>query len=218
MGEAEARRRLRQRRDADHARDVLMDAAASVFAQKGYYGTTMEDVAAASGYSPAAIYKYFKNKDDLFRRVWSTMANRLQGIFEESTTIPVPFELRLRWLVTRASQLLETSPNLLVAFIAHRPYATRTHSAFERQALQHYRTHQEQMVRLMDQGIAEGVLREGGASDYALLLTGLLYEFAHKWVTAEGKFDPNQATDRLIELFLTGAGNPVSPTEARKRP
>ena len=210
MAEVGARKKLRQRRGADHARDVILDAAASVFAQKGYYGTTMEDVAVASGYSPAAIYKYFKNKDDLFSRLWNTMADRLQEIFDESTRLPMPFAMRLRWMVTRASQLLETSPNLLVAFIAQRPYAARARSNLEKQALRHYRSHQARIIELMESGIAEGVLREGGAADYALLLIGLLYEFAHRWVSEDGQIDVRQSVDRIIELFLRGAGHGAS--------
>lgn len=206
MAEVDARKKLRQRRGADHARDVIVDAAASVFAQKGYYGTTMEDVASASGYSAAAIYKYFKNKDDLFSRLWNTMADRLQEIFDESASLPMPFAMRLRWLLTRSSQLLETSPNLLVAFIAQRPYAARARSSLEKQALLHYRNHQARIIELMEQGIAEGVLREGGAPDYSLLLIGLMYEFAHRWVTDDGQLDVKQSVDRIIDLFMRGAG------------
>jgi TetR/AcrR family fatty acid metabolism transcriptional regulator len=206
MAEADAKRKIRQRRGADHARDVILDAAASVFAQKGYYGTTMDDVAAASGYSPAAIYKYFRNKDDLFSRLWTAMADKLQVIFDESVRLPMPFAMRLRWLVVRASQLLETSPNLLVAFIAQRPYAARARSALEKQALRHYRMHQARIVELMQKGIEEGVLREGGAQEYSLLLIGLLYEFAHRWVMEDGRMDVGEAVDRIVDLFLRGAG------------
>jgi AcrR family transcriptional regulator len=166
----------------------------------------MDDVAAASGYSPAAIYKYFRNKDELFSRLWTGMADKLQAIFDESVHLPMPFAMRLRWLVVRASQLLETSPNLLVAFIAQRPYAARARSALEKQALRHYREHQARIVELMQKGIEEGVLREGGAQEYSLLLIGLLYEFAHRWVMDDGRMDVGEAVDRIVDLFLRGAG------------
>jgi AcrR family transcriptional regulator len=57
MPDVEERRQKRQKRGASVARTVILSAAASVFAQKGYHGTTMEDLATASGYSPAAINK-----------------------------------------------------------------------------------------------------------------------------------------------------------------
>lgn len=207
MASSDERRLQRKKRGADVARTVILSAAASVFAQKGYYGTTMDDLANASGYSPAAIYKYFKNKEDLFHHLWNVMAERLQTIFEESSRMPLPFSLRLRWLVTRLSQLLESSPDFVVAFIAQRPYASlNVQSTLERQAFEHYLAHREQIVVLMTQGLAEGALRDGDADDYATLLIGLLYEFAYKWVTASGRLDVAANIDKLIELFLRGAG------------
>ena len=207
MTDAEERRRQRKKRGADVARTVILSAAASVFAQKGYHGTTMDDLANASGYSAAAIYKYFKNKEDLFHHLWNAMADRLQSIFEESVRMPLPFELRLRWLVTRLAQLLEDSPDFVVAFIAQRPYASiNAQSPLERQAFEHYLRHREQILVLMRQGMAESALREGEVEDYANLLIGLLYEFAYKWVTATGELDVASNIDKLLDLFLRGAG------------
>lgn len=212
MTDAEERRRQRKKRGADVARSVILTAAASVFAHKGYHGTTMDDLANASGYSAAAIYKYFKNKEDLFHHLWNTMAERLQGIFEESVRMPLPFALRLRWLVTRLGQLLEKSPDFVVAFIAQRPYAsTNAQSPLERQAFDHYLRHREQMLVLMRQGVQEGALRDGDVDDYASLLIGLLYEFAYKWVTASGEMDVGANIDKLIDLFLRGAGTSENP-------
>jgi TetR/AcrR family fatty acid metabolism transcriptional regulator len=211
MADAEERRRQRKKRGADVARTVIIEAAASVFAQKGYYGTTMDDIANASGYSPAAIYKYFKNKEDLFHHLWNAMAERLQTIFEESARVPLPFPLRLRWMISRLSQLLETSPDFVVAFIAQRPYAAiKTQSTLERQAFEHYLSHRRQIILLVQQGLAEGALRGGDVEDYTNLLIGLLYEFAYKWVTAGGEVDVGDNIERLIDLFMRGAGQPAS--------
>jgi AcrR family transcriptional regulator len=207
MPDQEERRRQRRKLGAEVARSVILSAAASVFAHKGYHGTTMEDLAQASGYSPAAIYKYFKNKEDLFHHLWNLMAERLQEIFEESARLPLPFALRLRWLVTRLGQLLDQSPDFVVAFIAQRPYASiQAQSALERQAFDHYMGHRKQILLVMSQGVAEGALREGDVDDYASLLIGLLYEFAYKWVTSSGTMDVAANIDGLIELFLRGAG------------
>jgi len=207
MSEADERRLQRKKRGADVARTVIIEAAASVFAQKGYYGTTMDDIANVSGYSPAAIYKYFKNKEDLFHHLWNAMADRLQSIFEESARMPLPFQLRLRWLITRLSQLLESSPDFVVAFIAQRPYAAiKTQTPLERLAFEHYLSHRRQIILLVQLGQSEGALRDGDSDDIANLLIGLIYEFAYKWVTAGGEVDVADNIERLIDLFLRGAG------------
>jgi AcrR family transcriptional regulator len=53
-----ARRKERIRRE-------LAEAAASLFYERGYDGTTVEDIAAAVEVSPRTVYRYFATKDEL---------------------------------------------------------------------------------------------------------------------------------------------------------
>lgn len=55
----------RQERKA-RTRDQLIEAAAAVFASRGYEATSLDDVAAAAGYTKGAVYSNFRNKEDLF--------------------------------------------------------------------------------------------------------------------------------------------------------
>ena len=48
---------------------VILDAASRVFAERGYHGTLMEDVAHSVGCAPATLYGYFKGKGELFGRL-----------------------------------------------------------------------------------------------------------------------------------------------------
>ncbi len=55
-----ARRALAQKRQQQ-----ILQAAAQVFAEKGFNGATIRDIARAAGVSEGSIYLYFKNKQDL---------------------------------------------------------------------------------------------------------------------------------------------------------
>jgi len=46
-----------------------MDAASKLFATEGYASTSMRKIASKIGYSPTAIYLYFRDKDDLLRQI-----------------------------------------------------------------------------------------------------------------------------------------------------
>jgi AcrR family transcriptional regulator len=63
-----ARRFAADRRSerAAQTRSDILDAAARVIAEKGYAGASMEDIAAAAGYTKGAIYSHFASKEDLF--------------------------------------------------------------------------------------------------------------------------------------------------------
>jgi AcrR family transcriptional regulator len=58
-----------QDRDADlraTSREQLLDAAASVFAERGFRGASVETIAAAAGVTKGALYWNFESKADLF--------------------------------------------------------------------------------------------------------------------------------------------------------
>ena len=44
---------------------AIEDAARKLFAERGFHGTTLSDITAAAGKSPAAFYRYFADKEDL---------------------------------------------------------------------------------------------------------------------------------------------------------
>jgi AcrR family transcriptional regulator len=44
---------------------ALEDAARTLFAERGFHGTTLADITSAAGRSPAAFYRYFTDKEDL---------------------------------------------------------------------------------------------------------------------------------------------------------
>ncbi|WP_280297118.1 TetR/AcrR family transcriptional regulator [Nocardia abscessus] len=55
----------RPRRRPPHRREMILHAAVDAFAHGGYYGTTMADIAAAVGISATALYRHFRNKQQL---------------------------------------------------------------------------------------------------------------------------------------------------------
>ena len=57
-----------QRRKEDRPQEIA-DAAFETFAEKGYAGTRIDDVAKRAGVSKGLTYLYFKTKEDLFKAV-----------------------------------------------------------------------------------------------------------------------------------------------------
>src|SRR3954469_4278721 len=51
------------------AKDVVLESAIKEFAQKGYSGTSVQDILEATGLSKPTLYYYFKSKAGLFRAI-----------------------------------------------------------------------------------------------------------------------------------------------------
>lgn len=72
-------------RRRQQTRDVLVDAASQVFAERGFEGASLEEIAERAGFSRGAIYKNFGGKDELFLAVNQRHNERAVARFAELT-------------------------------------------------------------------------------------------------------------------------------------
>jgi AcrR family transcriptional regulator len=70
--DVQPRRRLTRAEAKARTRTLLLDAAAEVFARKGFAGASVEEIAESAGFSIGAFYSNFANKDELFVELLST--------------------------------------------------------------------------------------------------------------------------------------------------
>ena len=63
-------------------RAQILDAAATVFAEKGFHRATTKEIAKAAGVSPGTIYNYFASKPDLLIGIMTRLAE-LESLDEE---------------------------------------------------------------------------------------------------------------------------------------
>ena len=66
-------------------REQLLDAAARVFAQKGFAGASVEEIAESAGYSTGALYSNFDGKEQLFLELLS--ARRSRGMARQAAIV-----------------------------------------------------------------------------------------------------------------------------------
>src|SRR2546426_1180547 len=58
-----------RKRRQEQTRTELLDAAARVFARRGYHKATVEEIAAEAGYTTGAVYSNFDGKEALFMAI-----------------------------------------------------------------------------------------------------------------------------------------------------
>jgi AcrR family transcriptional regulator len=68
-------------------KDILVDVARKLFAEKGFENTTMNDIALASQKGRRTLYTYFKSKEDIYFAVVETeldqIKNRLDDVMQK---------------------------------------------------------------------------------------------------------------------------------------
>lgn len=72
----------RKEREREFRRSQILDAARKVFSHKSFNQATMEEIAEKADYSPATLYLYFKNKQDLYTSLAHGLLQKLAEDFE----------------------------------------------------------------------------------------------------------------------------------------
>src|SRR5947209_3111286 len=75
---------LRRPRDPDRRKQDVLRAALELFAEKGFDGTSVPDVARRARVAAGTIYRYFANKEELVNAVYQRWkADLFVGILDE---------------------------------------------------------------------------------------------------------------------------------------
>lgn len=75
-------------------REAILEAAIEEFIERGYAGVRMEHVAKRAGYNKALVYRWFKNRNTLFREALKRRFSRRAGLLER---LPETLSEILRW-------------------------------------------------------------------------------------------------------------------------
>jgi AcrR family transcriptional regulator len=78
-------------RRKERTREALLDAAAAVFAQRGFQGASLDEIAETAGYTRGAIYKHFTDKEDLLHAVCTRLNERTYAELDELPSTYAPF-------------------------------------------------------------------------------------------------------------------------------
>lgn len=57
----------RREREKERQRQEMLEAALSLFSEKGYHNVTMHEIAAKADFAIGTLYKFFRNKEDLYK-------------------------------------------------------------------------------------------------------------------------------------------------------
>lgn len=68
---------------AAERREVIERAAAELFAERGYQGASIDEIARRSGVTPPVLYDHFASKQELYRRLLERHFAELRGVWRE---------------------------------------------------------------------------------------------------------------------------------------
>jgi AcrR family transcriptional regulator len=149
--------RLTPERRRQLTRSALVEAAREVFARRGFEGSSLDEIAETAGFTRGAIYKHFKDKEDLFFAVvddFNEQAFEAYSHLAEPDTGVAP---DAGAVATIWKTLLASDPEVLALALEFRLYELRNPSVRRRSAEHAQRTRQAVARFMEDQSARTGI-------------------------------------------------------------
>jgi AcrR family transcriptional regulator len=185
------------------ARERLLDAAAQVFAERGYRAASVEDIASAAGVTKGAVYWSFESKEDLFFALMEERVDRrareLMGVTEHA-----PREIETAPLISRGiSSIVDEQQALVLLIQEYWAVAVRDEELRERyvqrqRALRDHLAHALE-ARHRTTGVPLAISAELLATGIIGLATGLAQERI-----ADPEAVPEDLLGELLSLLYDG--------------
>lgn len=87
-------------------KERIVEAAAALFRQYGVRRVTVEEICREAGASKMTFYKYFPNKMELLKHIWTTWIDEGYTRLEEIDAMDIPFSAKLQKLIEYKSEQL----------------------------------------------------------------------------------------------------------------
>ena len=166
----------RKEREKKMRRRQIMDAAKKIFAAKGFGGATIEDIAEEAEFSPATLYLYFKNKDELHASLMLEMLDilieKMEGVYSQDGLSP---EEKVKALEKALYEVYEYDTlNVINVLRFQSSEALRNLSPeLSSRIKDHSRNYLRAIAGIFEDGMQEGVFLERHPIAFADIIWGL---------------------------------------------
>ena len=169
---------------------VAIEAAAAVFARKGFHGATTEDIASEMGIKQGSLYYYFKSKEQALRQVCEYGFENYVERMEKICSKPQLFEAKMLAIITSHLSNYRQKNNAMKVHNDQRLYLPKEKRSLLKELGTRYR-------RLLEQTLREGIQQKRVRDDIDT------HFMAYSIIGICNSWGANLIRDEELDLFET---------------
>jgi TetR/AcrR family transcriptional regulator, cholesterol catabolism regulator len=179
---------------------AIVEAAASLFAQQGYRGTSMRDIGKAMGIHAGSLYVHIESKEELLHRIVNSIMLKSEQDMAEVLAAGGTATAQLHEIALRDLRLIGENRERATVFF----HEWRNLSPERQQAVIASRDRWEQGLRsVISRGITAGEFRPVDVRTTGIALTSML-NWAYVWYSPEGELSAEQLAGQFVDLLVAG--------------
>jgi len=182
------------------SRKQILDAALSLFAQKGYAATTVREIVDAVGVTAPSLYYYFGNKEGLYLELMQTHCAMIDEVLTQHAHTSESARLRLKNLVGKIFQHVVDDRNFfrLMFTIYYGP----SQGAPECDFISYHGKFHAAIKRILDEGIAAGEIQPGNSGHMSLIVRGVVQLAMEEQIKNDREKIDRTGIQKILDLIL----------------
>jgi TetR/AcrR family transcriptional regulator len=199
----------REREKLRHRQEIL-STALFLFSEKGYHNVSMHEIAKKAEFAIGTLYKFFQNKEDLYRALVLEQSDRYEHAITKAMEEPDEEVEKLKNYIRIKTEWLRNNLPFIRLFLAERRGQSFNIKADLDEALRnrHY-AFIKKLAAIFDKGIKHKRFKEIADPFYlAVALDSALDAFLLLWIDAPERYSYPGDPDAILDIFFKGLLNP----------
>ena len=187
-------------------REEILSAAEKVFAAKGFFPTTMSDIAREAEFGTGTLYKYFKSKEDLYFTLIDEKVEEINRLVRAELSQKISAVQRITKVLELQFEFTDRNRDFFRIYISERSrFEWTVKDELGKGLHEKMVTYINSLAEVMKQGIKEGEFRSLEPVDLAHALVGIVNSFVFEWLISRKPYPLISKLDTVLEIFLGGA-------------
>ena len=194
-------------------RGEILSAAEKVFAAKGFFSTTMSDIAREAEFGTGSLYKYFKSKEDLYVTLIDEKVEEINGPVKAELSRNAAAVERIKKVLGLQFEFFERNRDFFRIYTSERNrFEWTVKDELGKDLHEKMVAYIHLLAGVMKQGIEKGEFKPLDPMDLAHALVGIVNSFVFEWIISRESYPLISKLDTVLQIFLGG----VHQTERRK--
>jgi TetR/AcrR family transcriptional regulator len=187
-----------------HREEILL-AAEKVFAAKGFFPTTMSDIARQAEFGTGTLYKYFKSKEELYFTLIDEKVEEINCLVKSELSQKTSAVERIKKVLGLQFEFFERNRDFFRIYTSERSrFEWTVKDELGRGLHEKMIAYINILAEVMRKGIEEGEFRPLNPMDLAHALVGIVNSFIFEWMMSRESYPLISKLDTVLEIFLGG--------------
>jgi AcrR family transcriptional regulator len=200
--------RLTREQSKANTRERLLAAARSAFAENGFHGASVEEIATRAGFSTGALYSNFGGKEDLFLVLMEREIEEHAREIAEAVAKRPSVSERATGGARRWMMMIEREPELLLLFMEFWAYGVRE-PAVRPKVAERFAQMRRLLTRLIEDGVREFELELALPAEQLAIAVDALADGIARQRLADPEAVPDELMGTVLSLLFEAATRPA---------